>query len=92
MKMVKFVFPKGLRAEAKVLLRTAGISHKTIYPDFEGLAKYIKEICFIADGDSRFVVAKPKLRTKINLTTHLPELRSEQERTSIWEAERDGLA
>ena len=47
LRCVKFVFGRDLRRDAKSVLHTAGVIHRVMYPDFEGLAKSVKEDCFV---------------------------------------------
>ena len=76
LRMIRFEFSKNLREKAKVLLHAAGVTHKSIYPDFEGLAKYVKEMSFVADNDGRLVHEDCSSRSKIKLQMHLPEIKA----------------
>jgi hypothetical protein len=76
LRMIRFEFSKRLRDDAKVLLHAAGVTHKSIYPDFEGLAKYVKEMSFVADNDGRLVHEDCSSRSKVKLQMHLPEIKA----------------
>lgn len=73
LRVIKFVFSKSLRAKARILLHAAGITHKTMYPDFEGVAKYVKEACFVSDKDNRIEIVKHPPRPKIDMKLKLIE-------------------
>ena len=51
LRFVKFVFPSKLRREAKCLLTVAGITHRAMFPDFEGLAQDVAAQCSIVVED-----------------------------------------
>lgn len=73
LRVIKFVFSKSLRTKARTLLHAAGITHKTMYPDFEGMAKYVKETCFVSAKDNRIEVVALPSHPKINMPLKLPE-------------------
>ena len=53
LRSVKFEFARELRTSAKVLLHAVGMTHRAVFPDFEGLAKNTKEVCFVKGNDTR---------------------------------------
>lgn len=49
LRFVKFVFDRNLRKDAKSLLHCSGVIHRMMYPDFEGIAKSVKEDVVYSD-------------------------------------------
>ena len=73
LRVIKFVFTKSLRSTARILLHVAGITHKAMYPDFEGIAKHVKETCFVSAKDNRIEVVTLPPQPKIDMPLKLPE-------------------
>ena len=69
---LRFDFKGGLRSDVVELLSLANINHKTMFPDSEGLAKYMKdEVWQVDDFEPR---EKRIVKPKINLPLeNLPE-------------------
>lgn len=72
LRSVKFEFARELRTSAKVLLHAVGMTHRAVFPDFEGLAKNTKEVCFVKGNDTRIeenALRMPKFVIPLRLPT-----------------------